>query len=110
MDKDSGRERADVILGDRYGTSCLPALTDAVEELLTSLGYAVRRNTPYAGGYITRHYGRPADGVHALQIEINRALYMDETEIRRLPHMRTVKSHMAKLIETLCALEVTKLA
>ena len=110
MDKDSGRERADVILGDRYGTSCLPALTDAVEEILTSLGYAVRRNTPYAGGYITRHYGRPADGVHALQIEINRALYMDETEIRRLPRMRTMKSHMAKLIETLCALEVTKLA
>ena len=48
--------------------------------------------------------------MHALQIEINRALYMDETEIRRLPRMRTVKSHMAKLIETLCALEVAKLA
>ncbi len=110
MDRDSGRERADIVLGDRYGTSCLPALTDAVEDLAASLGYAVRRNTPYAGGYITRHYGRPGDRVHALQIEINRALYMDETEIRRLPRMGTVKSHMAKLIETLCALELPELA
>lgn len=110
MDRDSGRERADVVLGDRYGTSCLPALTDAVEELLTSLGYAVRRNAPYAGGYITRHYGRPAEGVHALQIEINRAIYMDEAEIRRLPRMRTVKSHMARLVETLCTLRIPELA
>ena len=110
MDKDSGHERADIVLGDRYGTSCPPALTDRADEILSSLGYAVRRNAPYAGGYITRHYGRPADGVHALQIEINRALYMDESKIRRLPHMRTVKSHMTSLIESLCALEVAEFA
>ena len=110
MDSDSGHERAEIVLGDRYGTSCMPALTDAIEEILTSLGYAVRRNTPYAGGYITRHYGRPADGVQALQIEINRSLYMDESKIRRLPRMRTVKSHMTKLIEALCGLEVAEFA
>jgi N-formylglutamate amidohydrolase len=108
MDRDSGHERAEIVLGDRYGTSCLPILTDAAEEVLTSLGYTVRRNTPYAGGYITRHYGRPADGIHALQIEINRALYMDEANIRRLPCMKTVKSHMTSLIETLCALEFSE--
>ena len=108
MDRDSGHERAEIVLGDRYGTSCLPILTDAAEEVLTSLGYTVRRNTPYAGGYITRHYGRPADGLHALQIEINRALYMDEANIRRLPCMKTVKSHMTSLIETLCALEFSE--
>ena len=50
--------------------------------MLTGLGYAVRRNDPYAGGYITRHYGRPREGVHALQIEIARGLYMDETPDR----------------------------
>ena len=110
MDKDSGHERAEIVLGDRYGTSCLPALTDKAEDILSSQGYAVCRNTPYAGGYITRHYGRPADGVHTLQIEINRALYMDEARIRRLPRMQTVKSHMTDLIESLCALEVAEIA
>ena len=80
MDRDSGLERADIVLGDRYGTSCLPSLPAARPRtpLLTSLLDAVRlltpvprRNAPYAGGYITRHYGKPAEGVHALQIEIN---------------------------------------
>ena len=110
LDSDSGHERAEIVLGDRYGTSCTPALTDAIEETLTSLGYAVRRNTPYAGGYITRHYGRPGNGVHAVQIEINRALYMDESNIRRLPRMGTVKAHMTQLIEVLCGLEAAEFA
>ncbi|MBH61904.1 MAG: N-formylglutamate amidohydrolase [Alphaproteobacteria bacterium] len=110
MDRDSGHERAEIVLGDRYGTSCHPSLTDAAEEILTSLGYTVCRNTPYAGGYSTHHYGRPADGIHALQIEINRALYMDEAKIRRLPSMEKVKSHMTSLIETLCALEIAEFA
>lgn len=108
MDKDPGHERAEIVLGDRYGTSCLTALTDKAEEILSAQGYAVRRNTPYAGGYITRHYGRPADDMHALQIEINRALYMDEEKICRLPRMQTVKSHMTDLIESLCALEIAE--
>jgi N-formylglutamate amidohydrolase len=70
--------RPDIVLGDRYGTSAAPQLVDAVEEIFQSLGYVVARNRPYAGGFITEHYGQPAAGVHALQIEINRALYMDE--------------------------------
>ena len=72
------RQRADIVLGDRYGTSCSPVLTDVAEVTLRGLGFSVARNRPYAGGYITEHYGVPAAGVHALQIEINRALYMDE--------------------------------
>jgi N-formylglutamate deformylase len=68
----------DVVLGDVHGTSCAPAVTAFVERKLNQLGLNVRRNDPYAGGYITRHYGRPRDGVHVLQIEFLRSLYMDE--------------------------------
>jgi N-formylglutamate amidohydrolase len=74
----SASPRADIVLGDRYGSSCDPALTAFTEAALVRMGYRVARNRPYAGGYITEHYGRPAQGVHALQIEVNRALYMDE--------------------------------
>ncbi len=69
----------DIILGDRFGVSAAPWISDLAVEIFQSLGYSVVRNKPYAGGYITEHYGRPARGLHALQIEINRALYMDET-------------------------------
>lgn len=80
-----GREeadKADVVLGDRYGTSCTGLLTDLVDAAFRGLGYAVVRNKPYAGGFITEHYGAPALGRHTLQIEINRALYMDERALR----------------------------
>ncbi|SHG36304.1 N-formylglutamate amidohydrolase [Kaistia soli DSM 19436] len=73
-----GRVRADFVLGDRYGASCAPEIADAAATVLTELGYTVARNKPYAGGYITEHYGRPAEGLHALQVEINRGLYMNE--------------------------------
>jgi N-formylglutamate amidohydrolase len=69
----------DIVLGDRFGAACSPKLTALVERELEGLGYNVTRNAPYAGGYTTEHYGRPAKRTHALQIEINRALYMDET-------------------------------
>jgi N-formylglutamate amidohydrolase len=77
--------RADVVLGDRYGTSCAGLLTDLVDTALRSRGYAVVRNKPYAGGFITEHYGEPGAGQHALQIEINRALYMNERTLERRP-------------------------
>ena len=70
--------RADIVLGDRYGTSCGGLLTDLVDSALRHRGYVVVRNKPYAGGFITEHYGAPALGRHSLQIEVNRALYMDE--------------------------------
>lgn len=75
--------RIDMVLGDRYGTSCDPALVDAAESELRRLGYHVVRNKPYAGGFITEHYGNPAIGWHALQIEVNRAIYMDEKTLAR---------------------------
>jgi len=66
--------------------------------VLTDLGYRVRRNDPYAGGYITRHYGRPREGVHALQIEICRSLYMDERRIERLPCFDEVQGRFTQLV------------
>ncbi|MCW5717808.1 MAG: N-formylglutamate amidohydrolase [Bauldia sp.] len=77
------RGRPDIVLGDRHSTSCSPELSDAAEGILVRLGYDVSRNRPYAGGYITEHYGRPANGVHALQIEINRALYLNERTLEK---------------------------
>ncbi len=74
----------DFVLGDAHGTTCAAAVTRLAEATLASMGYAVRRNDPYAGGYVTRHYGRPREGVHALQIEIARGLYMDEARIEKL--------------------------
>ena len=77
------RPRSDVVLGDRYGTSCVAAVSETIETTLRSLGYAVSRNKPYAGGFITEHYGNPAAGLHALQLELNRGLYMDERRFER---------------------------
>ncbi|ATJ89712.1 N-formylglutamate amidohydrolase [Acetobacter tropicalis] len=68
----------DFVLGDGHGTSCDSRFVTTAEDTLTNLGYKTTRNNPYAGGYITRHYGRPREGLHALQIEIRRGLYMDE--------------------------------
>ena len=76
------RIQADIVLGSRHGSSCDESLTRLVEYGFARLGYRVIRNTPYAGGYLTQRHGSPQDGRHALQIEINRRLYMDETEVR----------------------------
>lgn len=77
------RGRPDIVLGDRHGASCAPQLTATAEAILTRLGYDVSRNRPYAGGYITEYYGRPLAGVHALQIEVNRALYLNERTLEK---------------------------
>lgn len=84
LDRD-GVAKSDVILGDRFGTSAAGYIIDIAEEAFRQLGLTVTRNRPYAGGFITEHYGAPASGVHALQIEINRALYMNETTLE--PHV-----------------------
>ncbi|MSP43418.1 MAG: N-formylglutamate amidohydrolase [Alphaproteobacteria bacterium] len=96
------RRGVDIILGDRYGTSCGPLISQTIEEILRGQGYQVVRNSPYAGGYITDCYGRPGHGQHAVQIEINRALYMDETQVTRSDGFARVKQHMSDLIFVLC--------
>jgi N-formylglutamate deformylase len=94
----AGARAADFVLGDAHGTACGRHMTQLIESLLTELGYGVRRNDPYAGGYITRHYGRPREGVHAVQIEIARDLYMDEDRIERLPSFFQVRRSVSRFV------------
>lgn len=97
----STREGPDFVLGDAHGTSCAPAVMRLVETALTAFGYSVRRNDPYAGGYVTRHYGRPREGTHAMQIEVSRSLYMDEARFERRPAFVTVQQHLSEVVGTL---------
>lgn len=73
----------DFVLGDRFGASASGQIVATMEAQLRQAGYIVRRNKPYAGGFITEHYGAPAKGIHAVQIEINRRLYMDESKMSK---------------------------
>jgi N-formylglutamate amidohydrolase len=96
--------RPDFILGDRYGTSCNSDLTDFAFETLRSKGYSVSRNKPYAGGFITEHYGRPSSGLHALQIEINRGLYMDEATHEPTAHFGQLFHDLKDFVRELTAM------
>jgi N-formylglutamate deformylase len=93
----------DFVLGDAHATTCAAPPMRVIERVLTELGYRVRRNDPYAGGYVTRHYGRPRESVHALQIEIARPLYMDESRMIKLPQFETVQRNMTRLIAALAS-------
>ena len=99
MDRDPGFNRVDFILGDRHGTSCSETITNKVEQCLRGLKYVVTRNNPYAGGYTTAHYGQPNENHHALQIEINRSLYMNELLIDYSAGFLPLKKNMEKLIQ-----------
>ncbi|HXT79371.1 MAG TPA: N-formylglutamate amidohydrolase [Acetobacteraceae bacterium] len=95
----NGARAADFVLGDAHGSACSPRITRFVERALADLGYVVRRNDPYAGGFITRHYGRPRERVHALQLEVARDLYMDEARIERLGRFPSIQQDVTALIE-----------
>ncbi len=87
--------RPNLILGDRFGVACERWLIDAATEIFTAAGFVVARNAPFAGGYITQTYGRPQSRVHALQIEVDRALYMDEARIEKLAGFEEVRASIA---------------
>lgn len=91
----------DVVLGDRFGAACSSTVTGLVERELTAMGYRVARNTPYAGGFTTEHYGRPGRKVHALQIELSRALYFDEATLRLTSGFEPLQQDLERLFETL---------
>jgi N-formylglutamate deformylase len=100
--QDQGRERADVVPGDRDGTSCSPQLSLHVGQHFASRGYRVAFNEPYKGGYITAHHGRPADAIHAIQIELRRDLYMDElTYTLRPSGVDTLAATLTQLLTSL---------
>ena len=100
--KDPGRARAEVVPGDRDGTSCSPALSRLVGQHFEAEGYAVAFNDPYRGGFITTHHGRPADGIHAIQVELRRDLYMDEATFTAKPEgFRRLQRSLAGLLAAL---------
>ncbi len=105
MDADPGLKRVDFVLGDCHGSSCAPAIIALAETTLRRLGFSVRRNLPYAGGYTTRHYGRPRERRHALQIEVNRALYMDEIAIRPTAGLQRLAAQLGELVAALAAFD-----
>ena len=110
LDPDAGRGRANFIIGDCFGSACAPYITDAVERTISDFGYAVARNKPFAGGFTTRHYGQPRDGVHAVQIEINRGLYMDEINIEKNGSFDRIAAQMTDVIAALARLTAQDLA
>ena len=95
------RPRADLVLGDRYGTSCVPVIAETIEATMREFGYVVSRNKPYAGGFITEHYGNPTAGLHAVQLEINRSLYMDERRYQRSASFARLASEFEILADRL---------
>jgi N-formylglutamate amidohydrolase len=95
------RIKPDFVLGDRHGAACGRPLTQLVQRTLEAAGYAVGLNAPYAGGFTTQSYGRPAEGVHALQVEIDRALYLDEVKVTPNKGFTRVKADLERLFDRL---------
>ena len=96
--RDGETGRPDVVVGDRYGTSASRRVSEAAVAALRARGFAVARNKPYAGGFTTEHYGRPVRGLHAVQIEINRGLYMDELTYERGPGFAALRAELAAFL------------
>ncbi|PDQ21422.1 N-formylglutamate amidohydrolase [Mesorhizobium sanjuanii] len=96
--------RPDFIVGDRFGISASPALTETAIGLLIGMGYTVAHNKPYAGGFITEHYGRPARHLHALQIEVNRGLYMNERTFQKSAGFDALADDLAQFSADLMAM------
>ena len=103
------RPRADLVLGDRYGTSCVPVIPETIEATMRGFGYVVSRNKPYAGGFITEHYGNPTAGLHAIQLEINRSLYMDERRYQRAANFARLASEFEILADRLAEIPLDEL-
>lgn len=97
----SGIKGADMVIGDRHETSAAPELSRHALDALRGLGFDVVKNAPYAGGYTTALYGRPADGVHAIQIEVNRALYLHEEKLEKAPSFSDCRELIGHFIAAL---------
>jgi len=106
----SSSGQAEIVLGDRWGASCDSSITELAERTMLALGYSVRCNNPYAGGYTTQHYGRAGSEVQVLQIEIDRSLYMDERSLSKLPVFADVRDRMIRFAEALCSSHRERLA
>jgi len=96
--------RPDFVIGDRFGSSCAEELTQCFRDNLKALGYKATLNKPYAGGFITQHYGRPENGLHAVQIEINRGLYMDENRMRKSDNFEKLAADIRQVLNAVVSM------
>jgi N-formylglutamate amidohydrolase len=110
LTRSGDRPAPDVVLGDRYGTTCAPTIIDLVETVFSGAGLKVARNRPYAGGFCTRTYGRPQHGIHAVQIEISRHLYMNEATLAKNESFLAMRQLAERLVFALLGLDFAALA
>lgn len=94
----------DIVLGDRFGVSAPPSIVDAIERAFVDAGFRVGRNAPFAGGYITERYGRPSAGVSAVQIEVNRGLYLDQARVTPSSDYAAFRRALRPVLNTICGL------
>lgn len=97
----AGMARADIVLGDRDGTTCAPEFTAFVHDLLAGFGYSVKINDPFKGVELVRAYANPAAGRHSLQLEINKALYMDNHPVRLHAGFAPLQAHLMQLVDAI---------
>lgn len=97
VDEPGGRQ-VDMVIGDNHGRAARPALVSAAKDYLEGQGYVVAINDPYPGGYVTKAYGAPGTDVHAMQIEVNRALYMDESSYDRTPYFERLQRDLTGML------------
>ena len=105
LSRSGDRLAPDIVLGDRYGTTCARVLMDLAEMVFSGAGLRVARNRPYAGGFCTRSYGRPQHGVHALQVEISRHLYMNEVTLEKTAGFEAMRQLVERLVMALIGLD-----
>jgi N-formylglutamate deformylase len=108
---DPGRERADVVPGTRQRSTAAPAVIEATEKVAARFHLRLAHDEPYRGGHTTVRYGRPATGIHAIQIELNRKMYMDEQALTKKPNeFRVVRTFCRSLVQELAALRAVPMA
>lgn len=94
--------RPEIVLGDRHGAASAGSIVDCVAEAFEQQGFSVARNTPFAGAYITQHYGRPTYHQHVVQVEIDRSLYMNEAQVRPNGQFDEVRARLARAAQMIC--------
>ncbi len=99
-----GGRAPEVVLGDRFGAAAARALVAFTQRAFEAEGFVVARNAPFAGGYITQRYGRPPLGVHAIQIEIDRGLYLDQARLAPLPGFGDVHERLSRVVARLAGI------
>ena len=93
----------EIVLGDRFGAAAAPEMVEPVEAIFAELGFRVARNAPFAGAYIAQTYGKPDRGRHVIQVEIDRALYMDEARLRPNDQFETIRNLLTEAVARVCA-------